>query len=93
MYMLICMLYVFVILNPVTLFFCKIIRQKSDWLASHNQGARGGGGVRNTIHATETGFIFGRSDPFGLWRLTLAVWETTLIVLFKSSAKEVVFEW
>ena len=92
MYMLICMLYVFVILNPVTLFFCKIIRQKSDWLASHNQGA-GGGGVRNTIHATETGFIFGRGDPFGLWRLTLAVCETKLIVLFKSSAKEVVFEW
>ena len=91
MYMLICMLYVFVILNPVTLFFCKII--KSDWLASHNQGARGGGGVRNTIHATETSFIFGRSDPFGLWRLTLAVCETKLIVLFKSSAKEVVFEW
>ena len=62
------------------------------WLTSISSGW-GGGGVRNTIHATETGLIFGSSDPFGLWRLALAAYETKLKVLFKSSAKEVLFEW
>ena len=46
--------------------FCKIIRYKFVWLASHR-----GRGIRNTIHATETGLIFASSEPFGLWRLTL----------------------